>query len=222
MPRSGPGAIPPAFLLPASAPARQTVFVCGVGFLFLLAIALRAPYANGAIWAWPWRDPPLLSIYAYCLLPLPLLLWSLRESERGGGRPYPILSAWMLLSLALQILALFGEEHSLDKLARIVMSPDATSYFTDAAAITAWPAWLAEFHAQQLHLHANTHPPGPTLYYYALITALGADRAAMAGGLLLGLLTSAGVFVMYHFAALWELIRERGFSPAASMRFCPV
>jgi hypothetical protein len=80
--------------------------------------------------------------------------------------------------------------------------------------------WLAGFHEATLRLHSSTHPPGPILYYYALLQVAG-PAAALLGGCLVGLLGSAGVAAIYAFSGLWTSDRRIRITVAAVYALAP-
>jgi hypothetical protein len=178
------------------------------GLAFSLGVVLDWAPLNGLGLAsgiqWPWRDLDLLPTAEFLLAPLALIAGVLWRMERTDSPAY---ARWLwVLAAANFLLQLLGMEANLlgiGWIRQIVMSPGATSYFTDALAIHGVGSWLGQFHEAILQLHSTTHPPGPILFYYVFVRFFGPSAGAMLGGCSVGLLGSLGVVVMYRFAALW-------------------
>lgn len=200
---------------------RLSLLAC-VGVAFVIAVTLHAPYVNGYIWVWDWREPPALSVYFTCSPVLPLLLWAVMKALDPTHRsPLPVLTALAVISFLFQVLALYGEEMSLVKIARIVWSPMATSYFTDASLIKDLSNWMKSFHYMDLNLHSITHPPGQILFYYIIIQIINIQAAAYVGGLFIGILASLGVFSVYQLTRLWGGEKRAALLAAANYAALP-
>lgn len=190
---------------PARAP--QTL---ALAFVLLTALAFACGILAGVdelagpqYWRWPPRDLGLLRTLAFFAPALLVFFFAWRDIERGEGGAARPLALLVVTSLAMQTLALYCGADGLPHLRAIVMSPSATSYFTDAQQIDGVMAWLRGFHTYELGLHSATHPPGPVLYYYAWQHLLPKSSAALAGGVTVGLVASLGVLAMHAFAGLW-------------------
>ena len=96
------------------------------------------------------------------------------------------------------------EPEGLDRIERIIASAQATGYYSDAVEIHGLHTWMSNYHvASTLRAHSAIHPAGPILFFYLFVKSLGASSAAFVSGTVIGLIASAGVFVIYRFAGLW-------------------
>lgn len=172
------------------------------GLVFAGAVLFQVDNVNGP-WYWQWQWRGLKLSYFLCLgLPLPIFALALVEIDKPNTRPGLVLGLLVLFNFLLQILSVVPEPEGIARLADFVISPHATSYFTDALDIDKIGPWLAQFHTASLNLHSETHPPGPILYFYGWQQLLGPWAAAFAGGAFLGLLGSLGIVVLFYFAGL--------------------
>ncbi len=203
-----PVAAAPSSALSPGAQRARLAFVLLVGAAFAYGILARVDVLAGPwYWKWPWRDLGLARTLGLLLPPLVPFLIAWRFVDRDPPSPRAACVALVLLTLTnfmLQVLALMCHPRGIEFLRAIVISPVATSYFSDAQAITDVAAWLRNFHTAALGLHSATHPPGPILYYYAWLKLLGPYAGAIAGGLFVGVIAALGVPVVYAFAGLWS------------------
>ena len=187
----------------------EAPIVLAVGVAFFLGVAFAKSPLNGFSrltgWEWPWRnDIELLRSIAFLLVPFALIDFVLRKAE---GRPPT--HAWIYVGILtagnflMQAMALLAEPEGFGLLQRIVQSPVATSYFTDAERIAGLAAWLRHFDQASLAFHSSTHPPGPVLFYFVFLKLFGAPLGSLIGGCVVGALGSLGVAVAYAFAGLW-------------------
>jgi hypothetical protein len=198
------------------AATREFGFIAAIGAAFCLgAIAqwdlINEAWANTG-WYWVWRDLGVAKTAALLLPALLLIMWAARTADRqtDAGRAWVWVTLLALANYLLQVGAMLCNPQGFEWLRAIVYSPMATSYFADARAIRQPIGWLSHFHQIGLGVHSSTHPPGPILFYYAFINIFGVARGALLGGCAVGLLGSAGVFVMYLFSGLWTAdVRRR-------------
>ncbi|HEY0232534.1 MAG TPA: hypothetical protein VGC55_14895 [Dokdonella sp.] len=180
-------------------------FVLLVGCAYLVALILKVDGLNGPYY-WPrgWKSLPLLPTTAWLALPmLPFAAALYLIERRPTQRALLPLALLVLANVGLQLGALLAHGDGLARLAAIVASPLATSYYNDATVIQGPLGWLAHFHQAQLGLHSSTHPPGPILYYYAWLQSVGAERAAAYGGLGIALLAASCIPMLHAFTGLW-------------------
>ena len=187
----------------------QAMLVVATGLAFGIGVISQWEPLNGVIeWTgfeWPWRDLGVLRTASIMFAPLVAISWALWRAEKGElPAPWRLLAVLALSNYSLQLLAMVSDPRGLGFVQTIVASPSTTSYFADATEIQgSLIAWLREFHRTPLYLHSATHPAGPILYYYFFYKLFGPATGAMLGGCCVGLLGSAGVFVVYRFAGLW-------------------
>ena len=202
---------------PAAAPAidplalnaRQVTIILIVGFLFGLGVIYEWEPLNGLAsitkWEWPWQDLGILQMGLPMLAPFAAIACILWLTDRP--RPNIPVAVWLLsiviASLGLQLISVAADPRGLDRITKIVASPDATAYFTDASHIQNLADWMRRFEHANLTGHSFTHPAGPILFYYAFIGMFGPESGAFWGGCAVGLLASLGSVVMYFFAGLW-------------------
>ncbi len=195
-------------VVPAGVTNLELVTVLAFGLAFSLAVLIElggtTPEGTIQLTHWtPWRELSIFHTALVMLPPLPLIAWVLwRAGKDPTPPPAPLLCVLALASLALQALGLLADPRGLGMVSRIVQSP-ATGYFADAVPIRSILAWLQHFHEIPLRFHSQTHPPGPILFYYTFVKWFGESAASTAGGWTIGILTSAGVPVMYLFSGLW-------------------
>ena len=200
---------------------RRATFVLVVGALFAGGILAEIDGFNGPwYWRWPWRDLGFVHVFvtlAPSFLSLAVALWLI---ERKTPTPAParigtVVALLVATNYALQLLALLCNPRGFEFLHAIVVSPYATSYFGDAQAIGHLGEWLRAFHSARLGMHSATHPPGPILWYYAWLNALGPSASPLAGGLAIGAVAALGVATMAAFARLWtDDVRTRLYAAA--------
>jgi hypothetical protein len=177
-----------------------------VGVAFFIGVAFHWKPLNGSSrligTVWPWRDLGILHTSIFLLVPfacIAYVLWNV------GNRPEPRVSTslWILAlgNFLLQIMSVFADSRGFGLVQQTVLSPRATSYFTDGADIHDLAQWLQKFYRASLHFHSSTHPPGPVVFYYLLIQLFSSP--AVVGGCLVGFMGSLGVLVTYKFAGLW-------------------
>jgi len=210
----GAGASRSGFARSTDAPPASPLaiaLVLAIGLVFFTGVYLKTPGLNGTwYWAWPYRDLGITRVLALLVLPMLPFAIALREIARGdAGRnvAWPI-ALLMLASFGLQLLGMLCRPEGLEHLRAVVMSPIATSYFTDALKIDDLGTWLADFHTATLAKHSATHPPGPILYYWFWLQFFSAPTAALVGGVALGALATLAIPVLYQFAGLWSDDRQ--------------
>src|SRR3954471_3680018 len=159
------------------------------------ALCLHMPGLNGpAYWQWPWRRLDarrLFPLMALAVAPLAIGWATWRDSCR---RTTVALIAIMLSMLAAEIFAagVQTKPFGLKPVIYAVQSPMNTSYFFDANIpvngyglrnfLTDYPQLMPIF-----AMHSQEKPPGPILFFAAMLKVLGlSDRSALWAGLLVG------------------------------------
>jgi hypothetical protein len=187
----------------------EAAAVIGMGIVFFLGVAFQKSPLNGSLrltgWQWPWRDDiELVRSIAFLLIPFGLIQYVVKRVEAGSYSRVSIRLGMLVLgNFLMQIMAMVAEPDGFGWLRGIVMSPAATSYYSDAEHINGLAGWLHHFGLASLAFHSSTHPPGPVLFYYMFLKLFGSPAATLAGGCTIGFLGSLGVVVTYAFASLW-------------------
>jgi hypothetical protein len=197
--------------------------VCAVGLIYVLGVLFQARGFNGPwYWNWEWRSLDLVRASLNFGLPLILVLLARASAEDGSATRRPWIPVGLLVGahFLAQIIGTLLEGALGTTVSEIVQSANATSYYSDAQDIRSLKPWLAGFHEASLRLHSSTHPPGPILYYYALLRLAG-SAASLVGGCLVGLLASAGVAAIYAFSGLWTSDRRTRITVAAVYALAP-
>jgi hypothetical protein len=180
--------------------------VLAVGVAFCIGVAFQRSPLNGSLRlngsVWPWRELGILHTTLFLLVPFTCIAFVLWKAESQPDPRVPLyLRILALGNFLLQIMGVFADSRGFGLVQQTVLSPRATSYFTDAMAIQDLPVWLQKFYLASLHFHSSTHPPGPVLFYYLFLQLFGSP--AILGACAVGCVGSLGVLVAYKFASLW-------------------
>ncbi|MBX3423714.1 MAG: hypothetical protein KF752_19325 [Pirellulaceae bacterium] len=206
--------------------------VLGIKGWLLLAIAAlmfsltirHTPGVNGPYyWTWPWRELSTSQwlVMLLCALPAVAMIWLFRNSRLSNTA---MLLGWMLAALSLKLGCVWSQATPIgwSYLRDVTLSPDATSYYYDAARIVHTirtddaPRLLWLQHYDELvrtppphgfHLHTMTKPAGPLGFYVALVLLLGFGPTSM----LICSLTLIGLSLLSIPAVYWciERMTER-------------
>ena len=191
-----------------------------------VALALHVEPLNGPwYWQWPWRRIDALRIVpamALAALPFFAAQWLRARGTLGDGGALALvaLSTFLLEGVAI---AIQGPGFELGRIVFAVQHPVITSYFTDAMALDGVAASLARYPELmgELHLHSINKPPGPVLYYKGWLALLTPFRAALLGGLAIGVLAAAAVPATFALARRLGAGREAAFAAASYLALCP-
>lgn len=182
----------------------------------LLALAYF-PFVNGAPY-WPWRyydgDPTLFG--AAALVVWAALAWA--DGRVGAGAPATTpLAVLAVLHVGLILGFTAMSDKGLDIVGERVAHPDITSYHTEAVKIDAVGPWLADYPEELKTMigHAQTHPPGPILYYRFWNGLLGPEAGAQWGGVFLALLGGLAIPLLYRLVAIVSGSATAAFAAAA-------
>jgi hypothetical protein len=174
-----------------------------------------------------WRRYPLPSAYGLILVStLPTLLAAALYVKLKRGHELLLLLPMLGVFSAKLI---FAAIHSsapmrLDFISDAVQHPMATSYYIDAAALSNFKGWLAEFPSimPMLNLHSQTKPPGMILYYMAFIRIIGhSPHTALLAGLCLGLISLFAIPACYWFLLTLLEDRDSAFLGTCFFSLCP-
>ena len=204
-----------------------TVAALALGFL----VMLQAPLVTGpGFWHWPYRRLPAWPLYgALAAAAVPVFVGQLLYRSPVRARTVLALSCVTLGCFALKIASIlpYTDPPSLGFIQTIVENPHATSYYTDAAALGSEHTvreWLALYpqYMPMLSLHSKTKPPGPILYWTAVIKHFGTGRTAtLVGGIGLGFLGALSVVATYVFIRALTRLPDAAFAGASFMSLCP-
>ena len=206
---------------------RQFCAVLAIGLAFSLAILFRFGPLNGfpafTHWEWRWHNLGNLRTARALLPPLLLILGVLWRAEKGlsPARLRISLSLLVLANFLLQIFAILLQSPNLEMVREIVISENATGYYSYALRIQDLSQWILQFPQAVLMGHVATHPPGPILFYYLWIKLFGAGIAALLGGCAVGLTGSLGVLMVYWLAGLWTAAQRTLLLAAALYALLP-
>lgn len=210
---------------PPPDPDRRKYLIALLAGLFPAAmVLLKTPGFNGpSYWRWAYGHD---SVVPFLLASIPaglVILWSQRFFENSAKNRRAAVAMLLVAQLYLLFCFISLSEQSIDTIAWRIRNPDITSYYVEAARIHDLRHWVARFDQllPQMQGHAPTHPPGPILYFYVWLKALGDPDAALAGGILLGLLVSLAVPVIYKFTERVTEDPGAGFAAAAIWSMLP-
>jgi hypothetical protein len=184
----------------------EALAVLAVGIAFFIGVAFHWSPLNGSLrlagTEWRWRDLGIIHTALFLFVPFACISYVLWKAEsRPDQRVSLHLRILALGNFLLQIMGIFADSRGFGLIQQTVLSPSATSYFTDAAGIEGVGMWLQNFYHASPHFHTSTHPPGPVLFYLLLLQMFGSP--AVIGGCVVGCVGSLGVLVTYKFAGLW-------------------
>ncbi len=191
-------------------------------------VLLHVEHINGPwYWLWAWRRLNAWIYPAMLLAAAPFALaqylW-IRRAQRAA------LACLFAATLLLMLTAIaFQPPTCLRRLTAIVENSINTSYFTDAVILhkqqnISVADWLYQYPdiIPLLHLHSRYKPPGPILFYVALVSLLGSGAAAAtAGGIIVALLASAAPLVVYKMCLIYDGEADGAFAAASYLALCP-
>ncbi len=167
----------------------------------LLAFA-HTPYINGPYyWKWNYLGVNPAPFLAMAAIAWAVLYWADSQAAEGA-RLGSSLCALVGLAWVLTFSFTALTRNGLGTVEDRVKNPDSTSYYTEALKIESVGEWLDEFDQRlpRMALHAATHPPLPTLWYWAWNRLLGPDKGAFYGGSALGVISGLVVFPLFSLA----------------------
>jgi hypothetical protein len=195
------------------------------GLGLLVAVCAHVRGLNGpAYWQWTWQRLEVLRVFpAVCVASLPFFAArALHHRQKVRiGFVLGLLGGSVAL-LAAAILAV--QPAGLDRMHAVIESTGITAYYADAAALAPQPGWMDSYPERLwgLHVHARTKPPGPIVFYGALIRLFGGGSAsAVMGALLIAMAAGAGVPAVYLLARQLDEPADAAFEAACTMAVCP-
>ncbi|HMB94514.1 MAG TPA: hypothetical protein VKK61_00595, partial [Tepidisphaeraceae bacterium] len=211
-----------------------------IGVLLLLAalmatlVMLHTHGVTGpSFWGWTYRTLPAIPIYlgiALSAIPFFIGLWldHQRQSLRWAGIVLIMFSsfAMRIAAIAYRPDASGIDRPNLEMIRISDENPDVMSYYVDAAALSKIPLrqWMPAYGELmwQFHLHAKTKPPGPILYWLALIKMLGINgTTALLGGLGIAVLSVAAIPATYFLINQLTRDSDAAMFGSAFLALCP-
>ncbi|HEY7088184.1 MAG TPA: hypothetical protein VH518_08860, partial [Tepidisphaeraceae bacterium] len=198
-----------------------------IAFAAALAVLVivHAPGLNGpSYWLWPWREPVLPAgrwylAMAVAAMPGLLALWFSRNVVL-------IILMLMLSTFAMRVASVTMVRGWFDTslVADILKSPEATSYYADAAALSTYDHWLRDYPdiLYNTSLHTQSKPPGPVLYWMTIVRLFGYnDRAAVIGAMILGALATLSIPMTFLLVKQLTQNRDASLLAAAWVSLAP-
>jgi hypothetical protein len=220
----------------AQVTTRKLIIVLATAAALMLGVLaiLHVPGVTGP-WFWRWlyrRLPPWPLYGALAAAAVPFFVGQVvhhRLRRRDATALALACVALACLGMKLASVLPHTDPPSLALIEIIVENPDATSYYTDAAALRSAHAggareWLPLYpqYMPALSLHSKTKAPGPILYWTGVIGTFGVGRtAAMAGGIGLGLLAVLSIPATYLLIRALTGLPDAAFAGASFMALCP-
>ncbi len=212
-----------------TSPRSKLAIVLLIVIVMATLLILNVPWVNGpSFWPWPYRPIrfwPVYAVFAAAAAPLCIGLWI---DHRYANASWIAIGGAMISCFALKVasVAVYPTTNGLELIEIIVENPDATSYYTDAAALSTVPLreWMPLFpHLMPgLNLHSKSKPPGPILYWLAWISALGYGKStAFAGGLVLGAIATLSIPATYQFLKVLLNDSAAALCGASYLSLCP-
>ena len=174
-------------------------------------------------WKWNYSDASILPFLGLVSLAGAGIFRAQRLFSADRPKTGLALIVLVLVHIFLSFSFLALTEDSFETLENRVKHPDITSYYTEARKIEHPLEWLDGYHRRLRSMvgHTQTHPPGPILYYFFWLAVIGADGAALWGGLFLPLLGAIAIPALYRFVLGVTQSRQAGFSAAVVWTLLP-
>lgn len=197
-----------------------------IGVVLAACVIAQVSWLNGSwYWFWPYRDraslPPMRWYGPMLMAALPIIA-AVFMAPTSKFRAALAIVMLMIGVFAMKLLsvAVVTSPPSFAQLAAIVRSPDATSYYSDAAALQTIEGPLAIYPDIISHPAANLHtrskPPGAVMYYLAFIRPFDfGDRSAIIAGIVLGAIAAFSIPATYWLAMLFA--KERAIALICAM-----
>jgi hypothetical protein len=143
---------------PGAMSQTEILLVLTLGLAFSAGVLLRIVPTNPFV---HWRSLSVASAglaFGGPLMVVGFVVWRLDAAAHAT-----LSWLWLLAAcnLFLQLLGILIDPRGIGLVQQILLSPSATSYFTDALQIHAIGPWLGHYSGADLSLHSAYHPPGP-------------------------------------------------------------
>ena len=211
----------------------SALITLGSAAIVAFLIRKHTPYMNGPeYWSWPWRwiDSKRI-VLAMGAVMVPFALAQIQNRRRR----WSVAANLMLLmasAFGLMVTGSLVQESpaSISRIYRIVEDTSVTGYYTEAERHLGQPDLLADYPSliAGMHTHARNKPPGQVLYYTAFlrlgrsgVLGTSAHAAALAGGLVMGLLATLAVMCTYLLGRSLGASPDVAFGAASLMALCP-
>ncbi|MBC8108430.1 MAG: hypothetical protein H7Z14_17725 [Anaerolineae bacterium] len=203
-----------------------------IGLVLAGCVMKQASWINGSwYWFWAYRIPGSLPLLWWSVPMLaaaaPIIVaWFIRPRSRATAVLAIALVMISVFALKLTFMWVFTPPASFAQLAAVVRSPQATSYYSDAAALQNVDGVLSLYPEFMSHANANLHtrskPPGAVMYYLAFIRAFGfGDRSAIISGIVLGALAACSIPTTYWLTKMFTRDRQTALISATLLALCP-
>jgi hypothetical protein len=183
---------------------KMSIVLIGTVLLAVLLV-VHAPFMNGPYyWKWPWRRIGGWRYFPGMLAAAVPLVGAIFVFDAGKARTVLAIVLVMLSMFAMEIveIGMTVQPFSLTKITYFVESPMSMSYYADAyrsidasvaELLQRYPAYMPEF-----YIHSQEKPPGPILFFRAIIQACGvSDGTATLAGLIIGALATLAIPATY-------------------------
>lgn len=212
---------------PAAEAGWKPAVAVGAGaFLFGVLVIAHFPGINGPYyWQWPWRRIPAVRLLWPILagmVPFGVAQFAHRRDKWSTSSRLMLLCLSVLL-LQVAAAGIQSDPFRLTRLWQLIMSPDVTSYFTDAARLVDQKELLRTFPdlLPSFHLHSMNKPPGAILFHLTMIKLFGNhEAAALAGALFIALGAACVAPSTYWFTLSFGGNRDAAFHAASCVTLC--
>jgi hypothetical protein len=220
--------------------ALAALLAAAAAVVLSLLLLLHVRGMNGPwYWVWGWFVMPPAIWYPWMLvaaLPLGLAglieLWRARHANQSASRRLARVASLFMLGLAviaMKYMAMTCVYPHFDsmRIAAIVMDPNTTDYYTDAAAINSiypdW-SWLGRYKDMlpRINMHSQSKPPGPVAFHMLFIRAFGyGPHGATVDGIVLAVLAALSVPAVYWLLYVLSGDAAVAITGAAMLALCP-
>ena len=215
-------------MTPSAIKVKLTIVLL-IALALAILLAIHAPFMNGPYyWKWPWRRldgwryfPVMFA--AAAPMAGAFFLFGASRARRIGAIAIVMLS---MFAMQLVHIGMTAQPFSLSRIIYFVESPMNTSYYADAIRSADHPLLelLANYpgYMPQFYQHSQEKPPGPILFFRAIVQTMGvSDHTALVAGLIIGLLASFNIPARYVLIRTLTHDRNAAFLGCVWIALCP-
>ncbi|CAN5574179.1 hypothetical protein BH10PLA1_BH10PLA1_11930 [soil metagenome] len=220
-------------LPPHDTPSRRVAVIkaaitVALAAVMVVLIAGHVHYVNGPwYWTWHWRKLPgwpLYPLMAAAAIPF-VLAQLIHDRHRKSA-----IALLMLGILSMELAAISQQPLGLGRIAEVTGNSVNMSYFPAAKILVQEEAkgvprsiWMEAFPdlLNQFQYHAKFKPPGLILIFMGLIKLVGAAKAPMIGGVLIGVLATVTAPATYGLVRYFTRDGLIAWCAASFMAMCP-